>query len=120
MDCQCIAGEQSVDITTFNELHKGIPSISIKYHSRSQYPYNKTFIPFMFQELIEVVIVDGKGGLTRKACTKCKSLRKVLRKFKGIRVDIDAFFNLLSSAAGYSVPNFEMSEFFDFEGSILF
>ncbi len=120
MDGQCVSSEQSVNITTFNELHKGIPGILIKYHSWPQYPDNKSLLPFMFQKLIELIIVDGKGGFTREACTKCKSLREVLWKFKGISVNINAFFTILPSATGYSIPNFQMSKFFDLEGSFLF
>ncbi len=60
---QGVAGQEPLDITPADEADEGLPGIGVKDRSRAHHPQNKALFPLMGQQFIELVVVDGKGGL---------------------------------------------------------
>jgi len=58
-----VPGQQRVHIAVFDQAGEGVPRVIVEGKGRPHYPYDFAMLPVMLQDLIELVIVSGKGGL---------------------------------------------------------
>jgi hypothetical protein len=67
----------------------------------------------MVQEIIELVIVDGKGSLPGDPCSKGKTTSSIRLGTKRIGVHKDPFSSIFLPAASHLIPGFQMPKFPD-------
>ncbi len=70
VDSQGITGQKRMDIAVADQTGKRFARISVEGTGRADYPGDMTVFPFIPEQLIDKVIIHGKGGFPRAALTK--------------------------------------------------
>jgi hypothetical protein len=120
MDSQGIPGKHPMDVTAVNKCGKRIPRIPIKNRRRAEDPENKTVLPFMIKEIIELVIVNGKGCFTGDSRPEGEFFREVVGKIEGAGMYENAVFPVFPPPDCDHVTFFEMPELFNGKVSVFF
>ena len=69
---QDISSQKSMNIPSFHHPDKGLFGILDKGNCRTQNPDNKPMLPFKLKQVIELIIVKGKRGLSSELGSKGK------------------------------------------------
>jgi len=110
---QGVSGHQPVDKAVPHQGGKGGPGVGVKGTGRSHDPQDIPMLPFVAEQVVQAVIVDGICGLPAAPSTEGKCLRLAALIHKAIGVDVDSLGAVLRSANHHQFPRPDVTELYD-------
>ena len=107
---QGVARHQAVDIAAPHQGGKGGPGVRVKGAGGAHHPQDVSVLPLVAEKLVELVIVDGVGGLPAAAGAEGEGLLVARLVGKTVGVDVDALGAVLRAAHHHRVPRLDVAE----------
>ena len=119
MRCERIACEHRVHISPFDQRGKRRARIAVKGKGRAHDPDRVSMLALMTQQLVELVIITGKRGLTGTPLPERKRLLQTSLLRKPVRPDKNAVLTGLRASHRHKVPLLQKAKLADDDLSVL-
>ena len=100
---QGVSRQKRMDIAVFDQRDKGISGIPVKDDRRPQDPHDESVLFFVMNQLVQLVIVDGKRGFAGQMGPEGEFFGRGVRENKGLGMNQNAVLAVFVPAAGNQV-----------------
>ena len=108
---QGVARQHRMDISAPDQPGKGVPGVVVEGEGGAHDPHHLAVVLFVAQQLIELVVVPGKGRLPGPTLAEGKDVpAAVLALAEAVGVDQNALLPLLRAAHGHQFSLFQAAE----------
>ena len=115
---QGVARHQAVDKAAPHQSGKGRPGVCVKGAGGAHHPQDVPVLPLMAEELIQLVIINGVGGLPAAPRAERKGLLGPLLVCEAVGVDVDALRAILGAAHRHQVARLHVAELHDLDSAV--
>ena len=113
MGGQSVTRQDGMDVAVFDELGHGCTRIGVKGKGRAHDPDDLAVVTLIFQQLVDLVVVPGKGRLAGAVLPESKDVLLRLFLVEAVGMDKNTVLAVFRAARHHKVALFQQAELAD-------